>query len=298
MRGLDYKWIEALDSVLSHGSFERAADDLCLSQSAVSQRIKQLEKFLAQPVLIRSAPPQATPIGTKLLGLYRRVSLLEQEVIPELTNHSTLRPINLTIATNADSLATWVLPALKPMMSDNSLALHFAILDENRSIQKMKSGEAVGAISLESQALVGCCAEYLGKMEYLCVASPEFIVRHFAGGVSHDSLLKAPMVSFDQQDEQHKQFLLKHFGITQELFINHKVGSSEAFVEMAKMGIAYCLIPKLQIIQELELGTLVDITPGMSIVNQIYWHHWQLENGILKEISAAIVQGAKEALEQ
>ncbi|MGC9553259.1 LysR family transcriptional regulator, partial [Vibrio metoecus] len=51
MRGLDYRWIEALDSVVSKGSFERAAEQLFISQSAVSQRIKQLEKYLAQPVL-------------------------------------------------------------------------------------------------------------------------------------------------------------------------------------------------------------------------------------------------------
>lgn len=49
-------------------SFERAAEHLFVSQSAISQRIKQLEKFLAQPVLIREQPPKPTPIGKKLLG--------------------------------------------------------------------------------------------------------------------------------------------------------------------------------------------------------------------------------------
>ena len=43
MRGLDYKWIEALDAVVKQRSFERAAEQLYISQSAVSQRIKQLE---------------------------------------------------------------------------------------------------------------------------------------------------------------------------------------------------------------------------------------------------------------
>ena len=298
MRGLDYKWIEALDAVLSQGSFERAAEELYISQSAVSQRIKQLEKFLAQPVLVRSAPPQATPIGKKLLGLYRRVSLLEQEVVPELTNQPHLRPVSLTIATNADSLATWVLPALNTIMTTEAVALHFSILDESRSIQKMKSGEAVGAISVESQPLVGCSAEYLGKMEYLCVASPAFIERHFAQGVNRDSLLRAPMVSFDSQDDQHKRFLSEYFGLSQELNINHKVGSSEAFVTMARSGMAYCMIPKLQIERELEVGELIDITPGYSLTNCIYWHHWQLETGLLKDISQAIVQGAHSRLEQ
>lgn len=107
MRGLDYRWIEALDSVVSKGSFERAAEQLFISQSAVSQRIKQLEKYLAQPVLIREQPPRPTLVGKKLLGLYRRVCLIEQELVPELTNQEHVRPVSMSIATNADSLATW-----------------------------------------------------------------------------------------------------------------------------------------------------------------------------------------------
>ncbi len=95
MRGLDYKWIEALDAVLQYGGFERAAEKLCISQSAVSQRIKQLEKFIAQPALVRSAPPKPTLIGKKLLGLYRRVLLLEQETMPELLNDTSARPVTL-----------------------------------------------------------------------------------------------------------------------------------------------------------------------------------------------------------
>lgn len=63
MRGLDYKWIEALDAVVAQGGFERAAEELYISQSAVSQRIKQLERFLAQPVLIREQPPKTDTCG-------------------------------------------------------------------------------------------------------------------------------------------------------------------------------------------------------------------------------------------
>ncbi len=84
MRGLDYKWIEALDAIVEQKSFDKAAEHLYISQSAVSQRVKQLEKWLAQPVLVREQPPRPTAVGKKLLGLYRRVRLLEQELVPEL----------------------------------------------------------------------------------------------------------------------------------------------------------------------------------------------------------------------
>ncbi|OQX33775.1 MAG: hypothetical protein B0D91_13690 [Oceanospirillales bacterium LUC14_002_19_P2] len=87
MKHLDYKLVAALDAVISTGNFETAAQALHITQSAVSQRIRELEKRLAQPLVIRSQPPVPTETGRKLLGLYRRVQLLEQDVLPELCHN-------------------------------------------------------------------------------------------------------------------------------------------------------------------------------------------------------------------
>ncbi|EOX3349224.1 LysR family transcriptional regulator ArgP [Vibrio cholerae] len=298
MRGLDYRWIEALDSVVSKGSFERAAEQLFISQSAVSQRIKQLEKYLAQPVLIREQPPRPTLVGKKLLGLYRRVCLIEQELVPELTNQEHVRPVSMSIATNADSLATWLLLALDKVMKSRQVELNLVIYGESRTLDKLKNGEVVGAISLEPQPITGCSAEYLGQMEYLCVASPEFYQRYFAKGVTPRSLIKAPAVSYDQYDELHNKFLWDYFAVPRDKVINHTVGSSEAFVRLALSGTAYCLIPRLQIISELESGALVNMTPDFMLSYPIFWHHWQLETGVLLEISEAITAYAKSVLPQ
>ncbi|EGR4217411.1 LysR family transcriptional regulator ArgP [Vibrio cholerae] len=298
MRGLDYRWIEALDSVVSKGSFERAAEQLFISQSAVSQRIKQLEKYLAQPVLIREQPPRPTLVGKKLLGLYRRVCLIEQELVPELTNQEHVRPVSMSIATNADSLATWLLPALDKVMKSRQVELNLVIYGESRTLDKLKNGEVVGAISLEPQPITGCSAEYLGQMEYLCVASPEFYQKYFAKGVTPRSLIKAPAVSYDQYDELHNKFLWDYFAVPRDKVINHTVSSSEAFVRLALSGAAYCLIPRLQIISELESGALINMTPDFMLSYPIFWHHWQLETGVLLEISEAITAYAKSVLPQ
>ncbi|MGF1754171.1 LysR family transcriptional regulator ArgP [Vibrio makurazakiensis] len=298
MRGLDYKWLEALDAVVEQQSFERAAEHLYISQSAVSQRIKQLEKWLAQPALVRESPPRPTPVGKKLLGLYRRVRLLENELVPEFMDEGNLPPLSISIATNADSLATWLLPAISEVMSSRKVELNLVIHGEGRTIEKIKSGEVSGAISLESQPISGCSADYLGRMDYVCVASPEFYQRYFCEGVNYSTLTKAPAVSYDQYDDLHKKFLHDHFNVPRDSVINHTVGSSEAFVKLARSGVAYCLIPRLQIVDELSSGVLIDITPGFLLSYRIYWHHWQLESGILKDLSQAILSFARNNLPQ
>ncbi|KLN64064.1 MULTISPECIES: LysR family transcriptional regulator ArgP [Vibrio] len=296
MRGLDYKWIEALESVVSQGSFERAASELYISQSAVSQRVKQLEKFLAKPVLIREKPLRLTTTGKKLMGFYHRVQMLEREVLPELTNQENARPIQVFIATNADSLATWLLPALTPLMKQKKVEFNLSVDLESRTLEKLRKGEVTGAISWEPTSISGCESQYLGRMDYVCVANPDFAERYFAKGVTREALKQSPAVSFDQYDEMHHLFLKQHFNLSPESIVHHHVASSEAFVNLALLGVAYCLIPRLQIAQELEQGRLVDLMPGFQLSFQMYWHHWQLESGILQQVTQAILDYSHEKL--
>ena len=53
----DYKLLSALAAVVEQAGFERGAQVLGVSQSAISQRIKLLEARIGQPVLVRAARP-------------------------------------------------------------------------------------------------------------------------------------------------------------------------------------------------------------------------------------------------
>ena len=116
MKRPDYRTLQALDAVIRERGFERAAQKLCITQSAVSQRIKQLENMFGQPLLVRTVPPRPTEQGQKLLALLRQVELLEDEWLGDEQTGST--PLLLSLAVNADSLATWLLPALAPVLAN------------------------------------------------------------------------------------------------------------------------------------------------------------------------------------
>ena len=65
--------------------------------------------MFGQPLLVRTVPPRPTEQGQKLLALLRQVELLEEEWLGDEQTGST--PLLLSLAVNADSLATWLLPA-------------------------------------------------------------------------------------------------------------------------------------------------------------------------------------------
>lgn len=63
---LDYALLNALAAVVRHGSFERAANELNVTPSAVSQRVKLLEERIGSILVKRGQPCVATPSGALL----------------------------------------------------------------------------------------------------------------------------------------------------------------------------------------------------------------------------------------
>ncbi len=296
MSELDYKLLAALDKVVSEQSFERAARLLHLTQSAVSQRIKQLELRLAQPLLIRGQPPLPTEAGHRLLAHYRQVSQLESAVMADLLPDAPQKPLTVTIVTNADSLATWLIPALTPLLHSHPIELNLLIEDESRSLERLKRGEAFGAISLYAEPLPGCRCDVLGKMDYILVATPEFRHRYFTEGLNLAALQQAPAVAFDQRDDMHARYIERHFGLPPGDYPCHAVRSAEAFVAIARSGAAYCLIPRLMIETDLQSGRLIELHPQGRLTEPLYWHRWLLERGIHKDLSRRLIEYARQAL--
>ena len=276
--------------------FERAAQKLCITQSAVSQRIKQLENLFGQPLLVRTVPPQPTEQGQKLLALLHQVEMLEEQWLGDENSGST--PLLLSLAVNADSLATWLLPALHPVLTQLPIRLNIQVEDETRTQERLRRGEVVGAISIQPQALPSCLVDQLGALDYLFVASPDFAQRYFANGVTKSSLLKAPAVAFDHLDDMHQAFLQQNFGLSPGSVPCHIVNSSEAFVQLAKQGSTCCMIPHLQIADELKSGELIDLTPGLCQRRMLYWHRFAPESRTMRKVTDALLDYGRKVLKQ
>lgn len=296
MKRPDYRTLQALDAVIRERGFERAAQKLCITQSAVSQRIKQLENLFGQPLLVRTVPPRPTEQGQKLLALWHQVELLEEQWLGDEYGVDT--PLLLSLAVNADSLATWLLPALHPVLADLPIRLNIQVEDETRTQEQLRRGEVVGAVSIQPQPLPSCLVDKLGALDYLFVASPEFAARYFPNGVTRSALLKAPAVAFDHLDDMHQAFLQQNFDLSPGSVPCHIVNSSEAFVQLAKQSSTCCMIPHLQIDKELESGELIDLTPGLCQRRMLYWHRFAPESRTMKKVTDALLKLGRQMLRQ
>ena len=291
----DYKLLAALAAVVEQAGFERAAQALGLSQSAVSQRVKLLEARVGQPVLLRGAPPRPTELGQRLLNHVQQVRLLERDLqarVPALDEGR--QPERLRIALNADSLATWWAGAVAPFCAGHRVVLDHVVEDQAVGLKRMRAGEVAACVCAAERPLAGARAQFLGAMRYRALASPAFIARHFPQAVDAQALARAPAVVFGPDDRlQHRYMAAVDAG---EAFAHHLCPSSEGFVRLLLAGLGWGMVPELQVRGELARGELLELFPGPPIDVPLYWHHWRNGGELLDELTRHLVRCAGEWL--
>ncbi|OMH25269.1 LysR family transcriptional regulator ArgP [Motiliproteus sp. MSK22-1] len=294
---LDYKLLEALAVVFETGSFETAAKQLHLTQSAISQRIKLLETRCGQPLLIRTSPVQATPKGQQLLKHYRKVSLLEDELWSAFDDQLA-GFVSLPIAVNADSMVTWFVDAIAEKAQQSQWLLDLAVEDQDETLRLLKTGEAIGCITAESQPPQGCRCEPLGTMRYRCVATKEFLECYFSAGFGQQAIEKAPAVTFNSKDRLHDEFLKKCWNEFQGVYPKHRLPSTGTFLKAIKMGLGYGLVPDLMLGSLIRTGELIDLEPEHAFGVDLYWQCWGVDTPLVRELSSIVIQAGRTVLSQ
>jgi LysR family transcriptional regulator (chromosome initiation inhibitor) len=287
VKPIDPAQLAAFAAVVEEGSFEAAARRLHVTPSAVSQRIKALESRMGQILVRRLRPSRPTEAGRVLARLAHQVALLEGEALAEL---SVGRPPRLPIAVNADSLATWFLPALR------SAELVFEIHqeDQDHSAALLRDGAVMAAVTAEPRAVQGCRVEPLGAMRYLAVVSPDYRHRHLAGPLA-EALATAPMLVFNRKDGLQQRFLRTLTGRDLEPPVSY-LPSSQGFVDAARLGLGWGMVPAQLAGAAIEEGELVEIAPGRGLDVPLYWQRWRLDSPALATLTEAVRATAAAAL--
>lgn len=289
---VDYRLLAALAAVIEQGGFERAARHLHLTQSAISQRIRQLELQLGQPVLRRTTPPDPTELGRRLSNHYQQVRQLEAGLMLEDRPEDELQWVRLTV--NADSLGTWLPAALSRIGILNRVQFDLVVEDQDVGLNRMKRGEVMACLCSSAQAVNGGKVSYLGKMRYRALISP-MLLKEYPQPLTTAVLSRVPCLVFSRDDRLQHRFLQEQLGAGQPQQI-HLCPSADGFVQMALNGLGFGMMPELQVRQHLDAGRLVDLVPGQVLDIPLYWHYWQTESPLLARLRQAVQQEAIQVL--
>ena len=294
---LSSKYCEAFLAVAELGSFELAAQKLCITASAVTLRVQALEKQLGHILILRERPCRVTTAGQSLLEHLQHQRLMEDHLLQHLNGQKQGDQFyKVNIATNADALATWLLPSLQHTLKQEKITLNLIVDDQSQTHHLLEHGLVNACISSEAQHMKGCMVHHLGCMHYKMVATPAFQKKWFAQGVNRDSIRKAPAVIFNDKDRLHEDISISLFGLNMQSYPFHFIPSASAFLEAIELGLGFGLVPEMQIQTQLASGKLIELIPEARTEIPLYWHHWKQQSMPLQQISQTILQQCQHIL--
>jgi LysR family transcriptional regulator (chromosome initiation inhibitor) len=291
---LDLAQLRALRAAVDTGTLEGAARELHVTPSAISQRLKALEQSTGRVLLVRSRPVQVTEPGRAVLRLARELDLLAADTARELAEHDD-RPVVLPVAVNADSLSTWLVPALAELRDEVLLDLHRADQDDTAAL--LREGTVVAAVTGAARPVPGCTSTPLGVLRYRPAAVPEFVQRWLPEGPSASALAVAPVVHFDRDDDLQRGWLRRRTGGRADPPAHH-VPSTDGFVQAVLAGLGWGMLSDLQLAEPALRSAVVLLDVRATVDVPLHWQRWKVRSPSLERLSEVVLAGARQALRQ
>lgn len=280
--------------IIEEGSFEGAARRLHITPSAVSQRVRAMEQRTGSVLLRRTRPVTTTTAGATVLRAARQIAQIVSDVATELGQGPAGGSL-IPIVVNADSLATWFVPALARAARETGARFEVLRADETVSTEKLRSGEVMAALTATAEAVPGCTSTPIGVDRYRAVASPGFAAEFFSHGITAAALAVAPLVEFDRHDLFQRRFM-RQVTAADLHPPRHFVPSSAEFAHAVSLGMGWGMLPELQCAAGIASGSLVALGATAALDLPLYWQRWDLSSPVLDALSAIIADEARAAL--
>ena len=167
--------LRAFEAVSRHGSVSRAADELCVSQSAVSQQLRNLEDYLGRKLSLPSANTFTLTEEAEVFGVEVQQSLLRiaaaADKIVGVKSQRTLK-----ISAPPTIIFKWLMPKLGDFYE-----IHpgiSVVLDEGLELVTFKNDGFDGAIRFADGEFDNLNSDLLITLKIHAVASPAYIAKH------------------------------------------------------------------------------------------------------------------------
>ncbi len=157
-------------------SFSKAAMEIGVTQSALSQRISNLEKDLEITLLIRDpGGPVLTPAGEALLRYCQVTNSLEQEVLNQLKSSKTELAGAIRIAAFSSVLRSVIIPSLADFLRNHpKVHCEFRSYEVAELYSVLRNAEADYAILDFQLGKAGIVEHVLGREEYVVIESAKY----------------------------------------------------------------------------------------------------------------------------
>lgn len=286
MRNVTIRQLKVFSAVARHLSFTRAALELHLTQPAVSQQVKLLERDIGLPLFEHvGRKVQLAPAGVEMLRYANQAIELLREAAESMAAMRGLKRgvLKLGVVSTAKYFAPSLLSAFTPSYPE--VTISFAVGNREDMIRQMAANEIDLVIMGRPPKELNTLAEPFAKHPMVIIASP------------HHPLASRQRIRFTQLKGE--QFLIREEGsgtraAMERVFaqrgitphVSMVISSNETIKQAVMAGMGVAFISAHTVGLELEAGKLVILDViGLPIVRD--WFVIHLREKRLSPIAAA-----------
>lgn len=246
--------LRAFEVATRHTTFTAAAAELCITQSAVSHQLKNLEEIWGLPLFQRGKTLSLTPAGAALAPLVREFFSKLETTLADLREQKGR--VRLRVNTTYSFALKWLLPRLPDLAR-----LHPEILVTLESTDQainFASTDADVAIRFGHGNYPALHTEFMFREQLFPVASPALLQR-FGTPDEPAELLRYPLLTRDGADLVPKwDAWFKQVGVsTDVLHENVRFADTNMTIEAALLGQGIALARSGHVEKEIADGSLV-----------------------------------------
>ncbi len=249
----------AFEAVARLGTAHAAADELHITQTAITQRIKALESGLAMTLFLRSRRGMALTDEAKALLQYCSGARELEGQFLSLVQGNNRKEISLNIVGPTSAISTRIAENIEPIYSGYPfLRINLQSDDHANRIEMVRRGEADIAVVPPEQVPNEMTSKVLKPDRYLLVGS------HKWKGRKLTEILESERVIDFYDSDQTTIIYLKAFGLNpkrERLFINE----NEALIRMFIGGVGFGTLTESVAAPYLDKGKLITLNRGQSI---------------------------------
>ncbi|MEZ4742935.1 MAG: LysR family transcriptional regulator [Bdellovibrionota bacterium] len=273
--GLSTSQLEAFAAVAKAGNFSKAAKHLHITQSALSQRILNLENELKTALIIRDPTGlRLSSAGNELLRYCQIKESLETDVLKKISSSENEKSGIIRIAGFSSIMRSVIIPSLNELICSNPNIQIELFIREVRELPNMLTSNEVDFI-ITSQP------KFRQEIESHDLGIEENVL--VVGKINKD---KNIFLDHDPEDPTTKEFIDINPSL-QKKFRRRYLDEVYAILDGVKFGWGKAILPKHLIYKDHDLKTIKSFKSLKNPVYLQYFHqpyYSRLHQTVIKEI--------------
>lgn len=253
--------LQAFMAIAKHKTVHAAAEDLYLTQTAVTQRIRALERQLKTTLFIRTRRGmQLTQEGEALLRYCQASKELEGEALAIIQGAGKEAEIEITLSSPTSIMHSRIIPRCLPILKTYpNLLMHFNVDDLEHHSLILRAGQADLAIIQQEELAPEMQFKKLAPEQYVLVGCSAWKGRKLEDIIRHERI-----IDFSTHDKTTFDYLNRYdlFSIARKS--RHFVNRTDNLALLAAAGIGYTTLAKEFAMPYVDSGQLIILNRGQT----------------------------------